>query len=313
MMTQHHFLQFKIIQIENGKIVIQDKKHEDYHGGEADMESLFDLNIEKVLEHWGTEHAIREIIANALDEQVLTGTKEIEISYANGVCHIRDYGRGIQYVHFTQNENNEKSNSAKLIGKFGVGLKDALGVFYRNNIDVVIHSKYSSISLRMAKKPGFDVQTLHAIFAEPQYPTMVGTDVVLSCVTESDVQNAKSMFLMFNEGMALLETTEYGEVYMNKPDGKSCIYANGVQIASEDNFLFSYNITSMNAKTRNALNRERTNVGRSAYSETIKNILKKCSSMNVIKLLISDVNNVMKGTNKDETGWVDIASYAAKK
>ena len=31
----------------------------------------FDLNIEKILENWENYHAIREIIANALDEQVL--------------------------------------------------------------------------------------------------------------------------------------------------------------------------------------------------------------------------------------------------
>jgi hypothetical protein len=42
----------------------------------------FDLNIEEVLENWEIEHALREIIANALDEQVIsntnvpTGTKE---------------------------------------------------------------------------------------------------------------------------------------------------------------------------------------------------------------------------------------------
>jgi hypothetical protein len=34
----------------------------------------FDLNIEKVLEHWTIPFAIRELIANALDEQALTGT-----------------------------------------------------------------------------------------------------------------------------------------------------------------------------------------------------------------------------------------------
>jgi hypothetical protein len=28
----------------------------------------FDLNIERVLEHWTVAHALREIIANALDE-----------------------------------------------------------------------------------------------------------------------------------------------------------------------------------------------------------------------------------------------------
>ncbi|MFR4022380.1 MAG: hypothetical protein ACLTZI_04810 [[Eubacterium] siraeum] len=35
----------------------------------------FDLNIEKILENWEVYHAIREIIANALDEQILTRTK----------------------------------------------------------------------------------------------------------------------------------------------------------------------------------------------------------------------------------------------
>ncbi|MBT0160853.1 ATP-binding protein, partial [Candidatus Bathyarchaeota archaeon A05DMB-2] len=89
---------------------------------------LFDLNIEKVLEDWEVYHAIREIIANALDEQVLTKTKEIEISRdAKGSWHIRDFGRGLKYEHLTQNENEEKlSHSNLVIGKFGVGLKDAL-------------------------------------------------------------------------------------------------------------------------------------------------------------------------------------------
>ena len=277
------------------------------------MNNLFDLNIEKVLEHWGIEHAIREIIANALDEKILTNTKDIDISYSNGVCQIRDYGRGLQYMHFTQNENREKLNATNLIGKFGVGLKDALGVFYRNNVTVVIHSKYSTISLRMAEKSGFDIQTLHAVFTEPQYPTMQGTVVILKGVKQSDVQKAKDMFLIFNPDLTLLETTSYGQVYINKSvNNKSFIYANGVQIAVEDNFLFSYNITNMNAQMKKALNRERSNVGRTAYSDTIKNILKNCTSNGVMRPLVADINNVMAGTNKDETGWVDIASYAAK-
>ena len=31
----------------------------------------FDLNIERVLEHWSIAHAIREVIANALDDAPL--------------------------------------------------------------------------------------------------------------------------------------------------------------------------------------------------------------------------------------------------
>jgi hypothetical protein len=37
----------------------------------------FDLNIERVLENWTVAHALREVIANALDEQALTGTSAL--------------------------------------------------------------------------------------------------------------------------------------------------------------------------------------------------------------------------------------------
>ena len=38
------------------------------------MTREFDLNIERVLENWTVAHALREVIANALDEQALTNT-----------------------------------------------------------------------------------------------------------------------------------------------------------------------------------------------------------------------------------------------
>ena len=37
----------------------------------------FDLNIETILENWDTFHAVREVIANALDEQILSKTKNL--------------------------------------------------------------------------------------------------------------------------------------------------------------------------------------------------------------------------------------------
>ena len=40
----------------------------------------FDLNIEKVLESWSVGDAVREFIANALDEHHITGTATPEIS-----------------------------------------------------------------------------------------------------------------------------------------------------------------------------------------------------------------------------------------
>lgn len=275
------------------------------------MDKLFDLNIEQVLEHWEPEHAVREIIANALDEQFLTKSKEIEIYKSGKRWYIRDFGRGIQYSHFTQNENQEKLASPFLIGKFGVGLKDALAVFHRKGIGVEINSRYGHISLTMAQKSGFDDQTLHAVFSNPIDETFVGTEFIIDGISDTAIEKAKAMFLCFNSSLKLLEKTKYGEVYQyaKKP---AIIYINGVQVAIEENFLFSYNITNINAQIKKALNRERSNVGRTAYSDTIKNILRQCKSNSVLVPLVNDLQNIMSGTNCDESSWVDVATHAAK-
>lgn len=275
------------------------------------MNNLFDLNIEQVLENWSVADALREIIANAIDEQILSHSSPIEIIKEGNGWHIRDYGRGIQYIHFTQNENSEKLNSNKIIGKFGVGLKDALAVLFRNGCSVVIESKYNHIETRMAQKSGFDIQTLHAEFSEPSNSSMVGTDFYIHGVSDEDVENAKQRFLIFNH-LNRLEATRTGEVYARDNQVPS-IYINGVKVAEEPNFMFNYNITLMNAQIRKALNRERSNVGRTAYADTVKKILKSCKTDDVLISLVNDLQNRMLGTNKDETAWVDVATHAAKR
>lgn len=273
----------------------------------------FDLNIEKILENWEVYHAIREIIANALDEQILTNTKDISIYKSNdGWWHIIDFGRGLNYHHLTQNENEEKLTNDKLIGRFGVGLKDALATLYRHGIKVQIISKYGIITLKEASKSGFDdIITLHAQIAPPQNPNMVGTDFCLLGCNVDDIEKAKSLFLTFS-GKNILGKNAYGEVIENSTNTAD-IYINGVKVAEESNFLFSYNITSLTAQLKKALNRERTNVGRSAYTGRIKDILKACSSEKVIDALVEDLQQFGSGNRHDELSWNDIAMHASIK
>jgi hypothetical protein len=114
----------------------------------------FDLNIERVLENWTLAHAIRELIANALDEAALTGTQEPEITKDAGCrWHVRDFGRGLRYEHLTQNENREKlASPEKVVGKFGVGLKDALATFDRRGVGVRIRSRFGDITTHKQAK-----------------------------------------------------------------------------------------------------------------------------------------------------------------
>jgi hypothetical protein len=271
----------------------------------------FDLNIEKILENWETYHAIREVIANALDEQLLTDTKEVEITKQGNAWHIRDYGRGLKYTNLTQNENQEKLSNPKVIGKFGIGLKDAMATFDRKGVKVLIKSKFGDITLAKSAKEGFaDIITLHANIVEPSDNKLVGTEFIIEGATDEDISKAKNLFLKFT-GEQILETTKAGDI-VNKVGSIGKIYINGVKVAEEENFLFSYNITQPTAAIKKALNRERTNVGRTAYTDSVKKILLGCKSTEVAKILADDLQNINYGTQHDELSWIDVQEHSVK-
>jgi hypothetical protein len=281
------------------------------------MTREFDLNIERVLENWTVPHALREVIANALDEQALTGTAEPQIfADAENRWHIRDWGRGLRYEHLTQNENKEKLNHPdQVVGKFGVGLKDALATFDRHRISVVIRSRHGDITTGKQAKHGFDdIETLHALIADPADPGFAGTEFILSgrALTERQVEEAKGLFLRYS-GDEELGVTPFGSVLRRTHNrAKARIYVNGLRVAEEDNFLFSYNITSPTAALRRALNRERSNVGRSAYTDRVKAILLACDQDEVIDTLVADLQKYEQGTWHDETQWLDVGLHACK-
>src|SRR3989442_2148925 len=106
----------------------------------------------------------------------------------------------------------------------------------------------------------------------PQDPSFVGTDVVLRGVSEGDIADAKNFFLKFSNE-SVLDETSYGQILKKSSTRKARIYVTGLLVAEEENFAFSYNITSLTAAMRKALNRERTNVGRTAYTDRVKQML----------------------------------------
>ncbi len=270
----------------------------------------FDLNIEEVLENWEVEHALREIIANALDEQVISKTAEIEIiKDKQGGWHIQDYGRGLRIEHFTLNENKEKLDAPSgVIGKFGVGLKDALATFHRRGIGVVIRSSFGTFRLKQEQKHGFsDIVTLHVEYDDSSNE-MRGTDFVLDGVTEADMAKAKSLFLKF-AGEEILETSAYGQI-LRRNGSAGRVYILGVFASEEEKFLFSYNVTSLTDSMKKKLNRERLNVGRTTYADRVKAILKSAKSKTIEDLLVDQVGKRAAGEQCDEMAWIEISQMA---
>jgi hypothetical protein len=274
----------------------------------------FDLNVETVLESWTAAHAVRELIANALDECVLSGTEPPTIAKL-GVqrWEVRDTGRGLRYDHLTQNENPEKHDHAdRVIGRFGVGLKDALAVLHRLGIEVEIASRHGVITLAQHAKAGFaDVMTLHARVAPPHDPAMRGTAIRVHGIRDEDIDAAKDYFLAFSSAH-LLEHTPYGDILERESGSAARIYVNGMVVAEEENFAFSYNITSMTEPMRRALNRERTHVGRGAYRERVKDMLLSAMSEPVAAVLVRELERVATGENRDEIKWADVQVHACR-
>jgi len=274
----------------------------------------FDLNVEEVLEYWTVSHAARELIANAIDEQILTDTATPEITKdAEGRWHVRDCGRGLQPEHLTQRENPEKLEHPHLIGKFGVGLKDALAVLHRRKIGIELRSRHADITIGMRPKHDFgSITTLHALVAAPSDPAMTGTDAVLNGVADVDIEKAKDFFLRFT-GDEVLEATKTGEILLVARRGTPRIYVNGLFVAEEPGFLFSYNITALTQTLRKALNRERSNVGRTAYGERIRAILTQTQSERVVRSLADDLGEFASGGIHEELKtWRDAAVHACR-
>ena len=271
---------------------------------------MFDLNIEEVLENWEVEHALREIIANALDEQVLSNTAEIQIEKDRlGYWHIRDFGRGLQIEHFTLNENQEKLHARSgVIGKFGVGLKDALATLHRREVDVFIQSPYGTYQLKPAQKYNFgEIITLHIQYNDAPID-IHGTEFIFRGVQDANMAKAKALFLKF-AGEEVFETNTYGQILRRRED-TGRVYILGVFASEEPNFLFSYNITSLTDSMKKKLNRERLNVGRTTYADRVKAILRSTKSKIVEERLIEQVGKRATGEQCDEMAWIEVSQMA---
>lgn len=166
--------------------------------------------------------------------------------------------------------------------------------------------------MELAAKQDFsDVLTLHAVISSPSDPTLAGTDFTFVGVSNEDIAAAKDFFLKFSEEM-VLDATRFGQVLRRHARGNARIYVKGLLVAEEDNFAFSYNITSLTASMNKALNRERTNVGRTAYADRVKAMLLASDSPAVAETLAEDLIGIEQGKNHEEVDWVDVAVHACQ-
>ena len=274
----------------------------------------YDLNTGEILEAWSVRHAVRELIANALDEQALSNSADVEISEMDKrTWCIRDYGRGLNYDHLRQSESAEKAEHAnKVIGKFGFGLKDALATLHRHKVSVTIRSRHGLFSLEVRAKAGFsNLMTLHVAISDAEDAEFVGTQITLSNVDGAEIAAAKTFFVRFSDE-TMLESTTLGQILARPAKGNARVYLKGLLVAEEEDFLFSYNVTSLTKSMENALNRERTNVGRNAYRERLMQMLLRARSASVAEPLAAEMRDWEFGGSSGELQWGAVGRHVIK-
>lgn len=263
---------------------------------------VIDLNIgENYLNDWDIYCAIREIIANALDEQkdgdiLITDKSENE--------HIiRDFGSGLKTEDFIMMGSN-KANKNDVIGKFGVGLKDALGVLNNNGIEVKVRTAKYLFEFHMEEKSKItNIKTLHVYVYKNNERGFKGTEFNLKKCKKKYMNQAKEEFLKFKKyEVNYKEKTRYGDV-LEKENTNADIYINGMKIGEDKNLLFSYNIKNISSKLKKGLNRERKYVSRDAYREDIKRIIQECRETSVLDTFEEQLKRTYSDNSYSEIKW----------
>jgi len=275
----------------------------------------FDLNIGgNYLSNWNASLALREIIANALDEQ---GKRDIKVNMTDdGIIVIKDFGSGLKPEHFICQEF-DKSNRDDKIGKFGVGLKDAIGVLWSKNITVEIKSRGYEFTFKMKEKNDCgSFKTLHACIREIEAGGFIGTEFRIHNCSRPDYEEARQQFTKFQE-LKILSTSNKGEIIDKDISETASIYVHGMKISEDKKLRFSYNITRPSNKIKKGINRERQYVSRSVYQSDIVEIIVKVNSTDVLDILVEQLERTFDNKNLAELSWkgpiIKICNYIIKK
>ena len=210
--------------------------------------NTIDLNIgTQCLDNWENHDACRELIANAMDEHIISKiTQPISINHSRNKCEIIDYGSGITKSSFVIQSNSNKLNNEKLIGQFGFGMKDAIGVLCKNDIDVTIYTKDFIFTPSYTQRANTSDITLHITFKtnndydDDDDDDNYGTKIVLNNIKKADIEKAKDYFINFT---TIRFDKLYSDTIMKFSTDSQYIFVNKFRICkAKKNTYFSYNI-----------------------------------------------------------------------
>ena len=287
-------------------------------------ENVLDLNIgQECLDNWNNHNAIRELIANGIDEHTTSKIKKpIVIRQNKNNYEIIDYGRGLTQDDFIHKTNKTKTSGTGYIGQFGIGLKDSLGVLCKNDIDIIIFTKQYKFEPEYIEKKGTSSYTLHINVSDnTEKDINYGTKIVLYGIDKKDIDNAKKYFIDYTTEKydMLYESNQSNQSNQSifKFDKKQLIFVNGMRTCETSELYFSYNIKK-SKELQKHFDRDRGDKDYKIFKKYIQGILEKMeifnddSDENIKKNLIKEIIKILGEKKLKEFDQIDIIKNILK-
>ena len=190
--------------------------------------------------NWGVKEAIRELLQNAIDEDKVGHSKEIEYDQDSQNLRITNIGSRLHSSSLVLGCSH-KQDVEGLVGKFGEGYKLALVVLLREGFTVRIFNQNELWVPCFKTSKQFGTQVLSIDIEECENNS--GVTFEIEGIDLNLYNTLLEYFPCINDDYGKVVSSDNGDILLDKKF-KGKMFVEGLYIQSDDNFKYGYNFSA---------------------------------------------------------------------